>query len=236
MINTLLELNEKIVLFANYIVKNACEETYSGSYNIELEEACEECNIDIADFTKYRRFFEDELNSREEILEINITETDIDVSCALDYCPCYEWDNGDEDIFGSFEGFMERYVKPYSQPTEPVCQINDSDIEEEFKGSIILAPGTMTVYELNREQLSELKQIMYIANTDDIPYEAITDIESLVSDEEVKEYYKTTLFTEDDFSVTSSKLFDKLLENARKRSNDNQIFHDVTSLKSSREF
>lgn len=120
MINSLNELNDKITQFANYIVRTSCENTFSGSYNIEIEDACAECNIELDDFINYRNFFEDELNSREELLEININSSDIDISCALNYCPNYEWENGDEEIFGSFEEFITRSVLPYMIAKAPL--------------------------------------------------------------------------------------------------------------------
>ena len=35
--------------------------------------------------------------------------------CGLDYCPYYEWCEGDEALFGSYDEWLERPVKPVSQ-------------------------------------------------------------------------------------------------------------------------
>lgn len=306
MINSLRELNDKITQFANYIVKSACEETFSGSYNIEIEEVCAECNISLEDFRKYESFFKDELNSREELLEVVITNNEIDISCALDYCPNYEWENGDEKFFGSFEEFITRDVKPYLVAKEPqslkqviyssdfiVNKVNSSAFDSNYKkegealsrhfkqinngngtdltispgkyisvgkdgtdiyirgddrvaafnswedligaidlekaawysidseknkanGIITLSAAPLTVDELSSEQLTILKQNMYSEINDTVSWSELADIDNLVSDEEVKEYYKDFTFTEDDFSSNiNSRNLDSMIESAQ---------------------
>lgn len=64
----------------------------------------------------------------------------------------------------------------------------------------------MSVKELNREQLTELKQIYYceeyIKNNvleNNASYGELADIDNLVSDNEIYEYYNDTMFVEEDF-------------------------------------
>nr|DAD87552.1 MAG TPA: hypothetical protein [Siphoviridae sp. ctAUQ2] len=61
----------------------------------------------------------------------------------------------------------------------------------------------MTVQELNRDQLVEIKQSMLLERMDaegDWPsWGEMADADSLISDEDVFEEYANTEFTEDDF-------------------------------------
>lgn len=58
----------------------------------------------------------------------------------------------------------------------------------------------MTVYDLNRDQLQELKQRYYAEKTgEDLSYDEIYRIDDLVSDEEVYDEYSGTDFVPDDF-------------------------------------
>ena len=58
----------------------------------------------------------------------------------------------------------------------------------------------MTVYDLNRDQLTELKQHYYAEKTgEDLSYEELAFIDDYVSDREVLDYYSGTAFTPDDF-------------------------------------
>jgi len=61
----------------------------------------------------------------------------------------------------------------------------------------------MSVKELNREQLTELKQ-NYYCNVlgNNASYGELADIDNLVSDNEVYEYYNGTMFVEEDFFST----------------------------------
>lgn len=58
----------------------------------------------------------------------------------------------------------------------------------------------MKVEELTREQLTELKQNYYCNVLDNnASYGELADIDNLVSDKEVFEYYNGTIFVEEDF-------------------------------------
>ena len=61
----------------------------------------------------------------------------------------------------------------------------------------------MSVEELNKQQLEELKCRYYIDNINPcVSYGELADIDELVSDEEVYEYYGGTMFVNDDFSCS----------------------------------
>ena len=58
----------------------------------------------------------------------------------------------------------------------------------------------MTVQELTRDELIELKQKYYIDYRDDSPsYGELADVDTLVTDEEVYEEYADVDFVKDDF-------------------------------------
>lgn len=57
----------------------------------------------------------------------------------------------------------------------------------------------MKVEELNREQLKELKINYLSLNKNNISYEEIANIESIIPDAEIFEYYNGVNFTEADF-------------------------------------
>lgn len=57
----------------------------------------------------------------------------------------------------------------------------------------------MTVEELNRDQLIELKTTYYMNKHESVSWGELADIDELVSDEEVYNEYGYMTFTEDDF-------------------------------------
>lgn len=62
----------------------------------------------------------------------------------------------------------------------------------------------MTVRELNKDQMNELKCRYYSEKTDeDLSYSEMLDIDKIVSDEEVFNEYADTYFSEDDFACNS---------------------------------
>ena len=77
----------------------------------------------------------------------------------------------------------------------------------------------MTVYDLNRDQLTELKQRYYAEATGrDLSYEELANIDFYVTDYDVQHEYADTYFTNDDFFCTAGQdmpeettLEDKLL-------------------------
>ena len=60
----------------------------------------------------------------------------------------------------------------------------------------------MTVYELTREQLMQLKQAYYEEqHPEGVSYGELADIDELVTDEEIQAEYDGVMFGEDDFTV-----------------------------------
>ena len=57
----------------------------------------------------------------------------------------------------------------------------------------------MTVKELNRDQLIELKTTYYMNKHENVSWGELANIDELVSDEEVYNGYDYITFTEDDF-------------------------------------
>ena len=67
----------------------------------------------------------------------------------------------------------------------------------------------MTVYELNREQLTELKQNYFASKLleagQEISWGELSFIDSLVSDKEIYDCYECCIFSSDDFFCTTGK-------------------------------
>ena len=57
----------------------------------------------------------------------------------------------------------------------------------------------MSVKELTREQLIELKQRYYAERNENVSYGELADIDNLVSDEKIENEYGNTMFVEEDF-------------------------------------
>lgn len=68
----------------------------------------------------------------------------------------------------------------------------------------------MTVYELNRDQLQELKARYYQGAGEDLSYDELANIDNLVSDREVYSYYCNFSFSPDDFVSSAGEEFFKL--------------------------
>ena len=63
----------------------------------------------------------------------------------------------------------------------------------------------MSVKDLTREQLIELKQRYYTERNENVSYGELADIDNLVSDNEIFEEYGHITFVEEDFFCASSK-------------------------------
>lgn len=58
----------------------------------------------------------------------------------------------------------------------------------------------MSIYDLNRNQLSELKANYLNEKNSSVYWSEICDADSLVSDEQIISEYGNTIFSEDDFN------------------------------------
>lgn len=116
MITDLMELNDFVVSFCNYIVRESCQNTTSGNYITNVNDALAKVGAGYEDFLEFKDMILNELGTRDELLDVDFDENsfEIDVSCALAYCPNYEWQEGDEAIF---ECSYEEWLK---MPTEPI--------------------------------------------------------------------------------------------------------------------
>ena len=64
----------------------------------------------------------------------------------------------------------------------------------------------MTVYDLNRDQLIELKQNYYSETYNNNPsYDELADVDNLVSDQEIYDEYAGTDFVPDDFFCSAGQ-------------------------------
>ena len=62
----------------------------------------------------------------------------------------------------------------------------------------------MSVKELTREQLIELKQRYYTERNENVSYGELADIDNLVSDNEIFEEYGHITFVEEDFCICNN--------------------------------
>jgi hypothetical protein len=70
----------------------------------------------------------------------------------------------------------------------------------------------MSVYELSKEQLTELKEQMYMNTHNSVSYAELVNVNELISDEEVENCYSDTCFTEDDFFWKKSESCELILD------------------------
>lgn len=99
----------------DFIVKEACLNTWSGNYLISTEEVAIETHLTKQEIDdKYWGEILRALWCREEILDAEFDKKNLlfDVVCALDYCPNYQWVGGDEKVFGcSYEEWLAKPTK-----------------------------------------------------------------------------------------------------------------------------
>lgn len=94
---------------------------------------------------------------------------------------------GDDEYYDTMTAFKEMVTKLKSGYIKEHPEVNK-----------------MTVRELNKDQLNELKCRYYSEKTDeDLSYSEMLDIDKIVSDEEVFNEYADTYFSEDDFACNS---------------------------------
>ena len=67
----------------------------------------------------------------------------------------------------------------------------------------------MTVYELNKDELIELKQRYYIQNNTVCSYNDLSSVDTLVKDKEIFEEYRNVTFTKEDFFCNSDSEIEK---------------------------
>lgn len=115
-------MNKKVIQIANYIVKSACENTSSGSWIIYPDDISVKFNISEDEYISLIGYVIEELQTRKEILDlVDVGDGTLDLGLALNYCPNYEWREGDEIIFDCTEAeFEKRIILPVAQPLLPM--------------------------------------------------------------------------------------------------------------------
>ena len=122
---------------------------------------------------------------------------------------------------------------------DPVKAYSDgvaNEINHQLKSEANL-DGSLSVFNLSRDQLVELKQNMLVQRDtgEGVSWSELADADSLISDEEVFEEFEGTSFSPDDFScsVQFPSLSDRL-ESASSKSAANRATHSVKSLDAAR--
>lgn len=115
-IGSLEELSEAITAVANRAVKYGAERTSGGNY-IMGHDVFRDL-ISESDFKRYFDLIAAELEGREELLDLAVDKGAYELDCnfGLAYCPNYQFCEGDEEIFGSFEEWEKMETRPVSQP------------------------------------------------------------------------------------------------------------------------
>lgn len=110
-----------IIEASNFIVRNACEDTWTGNRIIYVDDVANHTHMTYNEILKYREEIMEKMYKRNEILEVEFDAYNncFDVTCCLVYCPQYQWCDGDEEIFGcSFEEWVSAPLEPIVDATE----------------------------------------------------------------------------------------------------------------------
>lgn len=110
------DLSDVVTAVANRAVKWGAERTSSGNYILDHSDFAD--LISEEDFQKYFAFILHEIQARGEVLDVipDQDSLELDIDFALNYCPHYEWADGDESTFNcSYEDWLRTPVKPVSQ-------------------------------------------------------------------------------------------------------------------------
>ncbi len=162
-IGSLEELSDVITAVANRAVKRGAERTSSGNY-IMGHDLFRDL-ISESDFKRYFGLIAAELEGREELLDLfsDGGAYELDCNFGLAYCPNYEFRDGDEEIFGSFEEWEKMETKPVSQPLSMrrMAEIGHEAIlsakewfahpEDEMEGSFGMTEDEMKVFGVGKE-------------------------------------------------------------------------------------
>jgi len=89
-----------VIRAADRVVFYGTQHTASGNYLIGHNNLAD--IISAEDYKRYFNLIADETASREEVLDLqsNPATGELDCNFGLSYCPCYEWVDGDEEVFG----------------------------------------------------------------------------------------------------------------------------------------
>lgn len=115
-ISTLAELSDAVTAVANRAIKHGAEHTGTGTYLFDADDFRD--LISPEDFVRYFDLIAAEIGSRDELLDLSADGVTHKLDCnfGLAYCPSYQWCDGDEIIFGSYEEWENAPTLHVSQP------------------------------------------------------------------------------------------------------------------------
>lgn len=116
MIDSLLELNDVLSKVVQRMVEQATQNTTDGNW---ISDWADVSNlISEQDYLLYFDLIAGELLTRQEVLDVDTSDHQLNVSYIPAYCPNYSWSQGDEEIFGCDREQWERtfHAKPLTQP------------------------------------------------------------------------------------------------------------------------
>lgn len=115
-IGSIEKLCDAVTAVANMAVFIGCKRTSSGSYILGYEDLKDLISED--DYIKYFHLIAAEVGRHDEVLDIEVIESSLEMDCnfALEYCQNYEWCDGDEAVFGcSYEEWENSPAKAVSK-------------------------------------------------------------------------------------------------------------------------
>lgn len=93
-------VSEVVINMADHIVSTAAQESTNGTYDFPFKEIINQTSKEWMNVHLHDVVYD--LICRDEITDVHIDYADGTIQCAIDprYCPNYEWEEGDEEIFG----------------------------------------------------------------------------------------------------------------------------------------
>lgn len=158
MIDSLHELNKTIHDVVQRMVEIAAARTTSGNRYVGHDDVAD--LISHEDYLQYAPMIQNELWAREEILDVEFVDGEMSLNVGLDWCPNYQWQEGDGEIFGmSFEEWEKNWqAKPVSKPLDlnRMAEIGQNAI------AYVLETSDMSIEDLTESlgmSMSELDQL-----------------------------------------------------------------------------
>lgn len=185
-IESLQELNDVINKVVNYIVETSTEHTSSSNWYVGYEDV--DNLISQEDFEKYFNLIGSELRGREEVSDLEIEGNEFSVTYYLDYCPNYQWCQGDEEVFHMSEEEWEKnyQCKAVSQPLSltRLAEIGDKAI-----------PFILSQF---NNGLEELQKSLGMTEEELVQMKVLNDVPNLHEKEKAKPVDKGVIFEVND--------------------------------------
>jgi hypothetical protein len=117
------DLSDTITAVVNRAVQHGTLNTTTGVYTFGPGGPYKDLIV-AKDYYRFIDLIAAEISDRPEVIEVEIdSDKDIIINFGLDYCPNYEWREGDEATFGcTYQEWVMRQTEPVSQ-RESIAEI-----------------------------------------------------------------------------------------------------------------